>query len=119
MKSLFPASSGTNEIESKPPDQKTNIVEILVLLLLFIPFGSLAVLLFGIISQENDNFLFFYQLAIISSTPTAIFALVVELFMITKRRSLNLLGLIIIGLGGYAFVASALFWLLASVIYLQ
>jgi hypothetical protein len=119
MKSVFPTWSSVNEKESKPVAKKINMIEILALLLMFIPFGSLTILMFAPISRKDDYFLFLYRLAIISSFPTAIFALVVELFMIIKGRSLNLLRIIIIGLGAYAFVASVLFWLFASIRYLD
>jgi hypothetical protein len=78
-------STNINTPDTNWIDKVIRIVEILSLVLLAIPFGSIALSILTSLFLDGDYF-FFFPVAMFLFFPTGIFALLVQIFRITRKH---------------------------------
>ena len=81
-------SPNINKQDTNLIDKITSVLEKLSLVLLVIPFGSMALWILTSIFSDGDYF-FFFPIAMFLFFPTGFFALSVQLFRIITKRPVN------------------------------
>jgi hypothetical protein len=81
-------SPNINKTDTDLIDKITSVVEKTSLILLVVPFGSIVLWIFTDIFLEARYF-FFFPTALFLFFPTGFFALLIQLFRITRKRPIN------------------------------
>jgi hypothetical protein len=96
-------SPNINKPDSNLVDKAIRIVEILSLVFLVIPFGSMVLWILASSFLEGDYF-FFFPTAMFLFFPTGIFALLVQLFRIARKRPANSFNRFMLGFSIITFI---------------